>query len=215
MKPENTGTERLFKNPILERLTRTHIAVPVSIFAIYSMVLLYYSMKYTTTSIGLTIGLFFLGVFIFTWVEYQVHRHLFHISTHTEQRKKFQYTVHGVHHHFPKDKDRLAMPPLLSITLATLLFLLLRLLIGNLVFSLLPGFLVAYAFYLLVHYMVHAHRPPKNAFKALWISHSVHHYKDGEIAFGVTSPFWDYIYGTHYQKKDISNMPAHEHHHHH
>jgi sterol desaturase/sphingolipid hydroxylase (fatty acid hydroxylase superfamily) len=43
---------------------------------------------------------------------------------------------------------------------------------------------------------VHAYPPPGNFFKALWINHSVHHYKDGEAVFGVSSPLWDYIYGT-------------------
>jgi sterol desaturase/sphingolipid hydroxylase (fatty acid hydroxylase superfamily) len=101
-----------------------------------------------------------------------------------------------VHHEFPKDKDRLAMPPLLSVTIATILLLLLRLVLGDLVFAFLPGFLVGYAAYLGVHYMVHAYQPPKNFLKALWINHGIHHYKNGEIAFGVSSPLWDYIYGT-------------------
>jgi hypothetical protein len=34
----------------------------------------------------------------------------------------------------------------------------------------------------------------------LWINHSIHHYKDGEIVFGVSTPLWDYIYGTMYKK---------------
>jgi sterol desaturase/sphingolipid hydroxylase (fatty acid hydroxylase superfamily) len=109
--------------------------------------------------------------------------------------------MHGVHHEFPKDKDRLAMPPLLSITIATILLLLFRLVMGDLVFAFLPGFLVGYAAYLSVHYMVHAFQPPKNFFKVLWVNHSVHHYKDGEFIFGVSSPLWDYIYGTMREKK--------------
>jgi sterol desaturase/sphingolipid hydroxylase (fatty acid hydroxylase superfamily) len=44
--------------------------------------------------------------------------------------------------------------------------------------------------------MVHAFQPPKNFFKVLWVNHSIHHYKDGEVVFGVSSPLWDYIYGT-------------------
>jgi sterol desaturase/sphingolipid hydroxylase (fatty acid hydroxylase superfamily) len=44
--------------------------------------------------------------------------------------------------------------------------------------------------------MVHAYPAPKNFFKVLWINHAVHHYKDGEVVFGVSSPLWDYIFGT-------------------
>jgi sterol desaturase/sphingolipid hydroxylase (fatty acid hydroxylase superfamily) len=101
-----------------------------------------------------------------------------------------------VHHEFPKDKDRLAMPPLLSITIATILLLFFRLIMGDFVFAFLPGFLVGYASYLGVHYMVHAFPPPKNFLKTLWIHHGIHHYKEGEKAFGVSSPLWDKIFKT-------------------
>ena len=83
------------------------------------------------------------------------------MATDTESKAKAQYTMHGIHHEFPKDKTRPAMPPLLSITLATVLLFVFRLILGDFVFAFLPGFLVGYAGYLSVHYMVHAFQPPK------------------------------------------------------
>jgi len=209
--PKNKGTKTLFQNPILEKLSRTHISVPLSVFGIYAVALLYWSVSHTTLSPWTTVGLFLLGFISFTFVEYLVHRYVYHLSTHTEARKRFQYNAHGVHHEFPKDKDRLAMPPLLSITVATILLLLFRLVMGDLTFAFLPGFLVGYAFYLAVHYMVHIFQPPKNFLRALWVNHSVHHYKDGDIVFGVSSPLWDYVFGTmriRDKASDNSNLPA-------
>jgi sterol desaturase/sphingolipid hydroxylase (fatty acid hydroxylase superfamily) len=194
--PKNRGTKQLFSNPILEKLSRTHISVPIVVFVVYASVLLYWSITHTSLSTGMSVGMFILGAISFTLVEYLVHRYIFHMGTFTKWREKFQYTVHGVHHEFPKDKERLAMPPLLSITLATLLLLIFRLMLGDLVFSFLPGFLVGYAYYLAVHYIVHVYQPPKNFLKALWVNHAVHHYKHGEYIFGVSSPLWDYIFGT-------------------
>lgn len=199
--PKTKGSRQLFSNPVLEKLSRTHIAVPLTIFFLYSAVLLYWSVTHTSLSWMISIGMFVLGVLAFTWVEYMVHRYVFHMKTYTELRAKLQYTMHGVHHEFPKDKDRLAMPPLLSVTISTVLLLVLKVFLGDMVFSFLPGFLVGYAAYLGIHYMVHAYQPPKNIFKFLWINHSVHHYKDGEVIFGVSSPLWDYIYGTMREKK--------------
>lgn len=199
--PKNKGTQRLFQNPVLEKLTRTHIAVPLTIFAIFAGALLTWSITNTNLSATATIGMFVLGFLGFTWVEYVTHRYVFHMKTYTALRAKLQYTIHGVHHEYPKDKDRLAMPPLLSVTIATILLLLFRLIMGDLVFSFLPGFIVGYAAYLAIHYMVHAFPPPKNFFKILWINHGTHHYKDGELVFGVSSPLWDYIYGTMREKK--------------
>ena len=201
VKPQNKGTKQLFQNPILEKLSRTHISVPLIIFSFYSTGLLYWSVTHTTLSVGITILLFFVGMLAFTWVEYNVHRYFFHMRTDTPKKEKIQYTTHGVHHEFPKDKDRLAMPPLLSITISTILLLLFRIIMGDYVFAFLPGFLVGYAMYLSVHYMVHAYQPPNNFLKALWINHGIHHYKDGLVVFGVSSPLWDYIYGT--MKKPI------------
>lgn len=194
--PRNKGTKQLFKNPVLEKLSRTHISVPIAIFFIYSGGLLYWSITHTSLAAGWTILLFFTGLIAFTWVEYIVHRYVFHMATYTKFRQRLQYVMHGVHHEFPKDKDRLAMPPLLSITISTLLLLVFRVVMGDLVFAFLPGFLVGYAMYLAVHYMVHAFQPPKNFLRVLWVNHSIHHYKDGDYVFGVSSPLWDYIYGT-------------------
>jgi sterol desaturase/sphingolipid hydroxylase (fatty acid hydroxylase superfamily) len=186
-------------------LSRTHIAVPLTIFSVYAIWLLYWSVTHTSLSAGTTIGMFILGFFSFTLVEYLVHRYVYHLSTHTDWRKRFQYKAHGVHHEFPKDKDRLAMPPLLSITVATILLLLFRLVMGDFAFAFLPGFLVGYAYYLSVHYVVHIYQPPKNFLRALWVNHSIHHYKDGDVVFGVSSPLWDYIFGTMRDKNKNTN----------
>jgi hypothetical protein len=60
----------------------------------------------------------------FTLVEYLIHRYIFHFTPSNEGEEKLQYNIHGVHHEFPKDKDRLAMPPVLSILVAIFFFIL-------------------------------------------------------------------------------------------
>ncbi len=195
-KPHAKGTKSLFKNKLIERLTRTHIAVPLVLFAIISTGLIIYGIKNSHINAVNTVPIFLGGLFAFTLVEYLMHRFLFHLTPNTEKREKFAYIVHGVHHDYPKDKDRLAMPIPLSLTLSTLFFLFFKLIMGNYVFAFLPGFLIGYAAYLWVHYMVHAFQPPKNFWKALWVHHGIHHYKDQHRAFGVSSMFWDLIFGT-------------------
>ncbi len=195
-KPKHTGKKQLFENPILERLTRTHIALPITIFVLFSIGLLIYSFVMIQLPHYL-IGLLFLsGLLVFTLAEYLMHRYVFHMSTHTTTRAKLQYTIHGVHHEYPKDKERLAMPPLLSITLAIVLLGISYVFINEYAFAFLPGFVLGYAGYLFVHYITHVYAPPKNAFRQLWIHHSLHHYKAGNRAFGVSSPLWDYVFGT-------------------
>lgn len=194
--PKNNGTKVLSSNPILERLSRTHISIPITLFVIYSGALLYWSATNTSLNFLTTVGLFLIGLLTFSLVEYLMHRFLFHMKTYTALRKKAQYIFHGVHHDFPKDKDRLAMPPLASLTIATVLLMVFRFFMGDFVFSFLPGFLMGYAGYLFVHFIVHAYQPPKNIFRMLWVNHGIHHYKDHTRAFGVSSPLWDYVFRT-------------------
>lgn len=186
----------MFENPILEKLTRTHIAVPITLLLSIAGILLYYAFLYTNLNNILIPFLFLGGFFFFTLVEYLTHRYLFHMTPDKEWKKKFVYTVHGVHHEFPKDKDRLAMPVPASLLLSAFFFTLFYLLMGTKVFGFLPGMMTGYCTYLFVHYIVHAYQPPKNIFKHLWINHSMHHYKDSSQIFGVSSPLWDYVFGT-------------------
>jgi 4-hydroxysphinganine ceramide fatty acyl 2-hydroxylase len=195
-RPDNFGSAQMFSNPILERISRTHIMVPITLFFAISSVSFYYALM--TTSIGLSVGLLItlLGLFAFTFVEYMMHKHFFHMEPDTPLKDKLQYSMHGVHHDYPKDKDRLAMPPFVSAAYAAIFYLVFNLIMGDYALYFLPGFLLGYSAYLGVHYIVHAYNPPKNFLKVLWVNHAIHHYKDPDSSFGVSSPLWDYLLGT-------------------
>jgi sterol desaturase/sphingolipid hydroxylase (fatty acid hydroxylase superfamily) len=196
IRPKNKGQKVIFKNPVLEKLTRTHIAVPISIFTAFSAGLIYYAFTYADLPAYLIATLFTSGFLIFTFFEYLVHRYVFHMDTDTELKEKIQYNFHGVHHEYPKDKGRLAMPPIVSILLAAGLLFAFYYVIGEYTYAFLPGFIMGYAAYLFVHFAVHAYQPPKNFLKILWVNHGIHHYKDNNKAFGVSSPLWDVVFGT-------------------
>ncbi|RPA67366.1 fatty acid hydroxylase [Cyclobacteriaceae bacterium YHN15] len=195
-RPDNNGSAQMFQNPILERISRTHISIPLILFFSISAVSLYYAITSTTISLGIGFLVLLAGVLVFTFVEYMMHRHFFHMEPDTPIKDKLQYAVHGVHHDYPKDKDRLAMPPFVSIAYALIFYGVFTLIMGDYALFFLPGFVMGYAAYLGVHYMVHAYQPPKNFLKVLWVNHAVHHYKDPDVAFGVSSPLWDFILGT-------------------
>ncbi|WP_229741378.1 hypothetical protein [Planktosalinus lacus] len=95
----------LFKNPVLEKLTQTHIAAPLCIFTFIVGVLFYYGIVEKGFELPFMIFLFVLGFLVFTLVEYLMHRYLYHIEPTTERSKKMTYTMHGIHHDYPKDKN--------------------------------------------------------------------------------------------------------------
>jgi sterol desaturase/sphingolipid hydroxylase (fatty acid hydroxylase superfamily) len=201
VRPKHKGSAQLFENPLLERLSHTHIALPVSIFAATAILSMYYGLSHGFMSGLSALGLFLIGLFAFTYAEYAVHRYLYHLPATTPARAKLQYTLHGVHHEYPKDKTRLAMPPIVTVFVASLLFFIFRISFGSYAFGLLAGFTFGYAMYLFVHYATHAYAPPKNFLKVWWTHHAQHHYRPEPVAFGVSSTLWDHINGTMPSKK--------------
>ena len=195
-RPDNFGSAQIFSNPVLERISRTHISIPITLFLAISSVSLYYGVTATSIPFGFGLAVAVLGIVAFTFVEYMMHKHFFHMEPDTPIKDKLQYGIHGVHHDYPRDKDRLAMPPFVSAAYAAILYLVFTLLMGDFALYFLPGFLLGYSGYLAVHYVVHVYNPPKNFFKVLWVNHAIHHYKNPDSAFGVSSPLWDYLLGT-------------------
>ncbi len=186
----------MFDNPVLEKISRTHISIPITMFLGIGVVSLYFAL--TVTAIPLSTGLLLMlvGFLVFTFVEYMMHKHLYHMIPDSKWKDKLQYSIHGVHHDYPKDKDRLAMPPFVSALYAAIFYFVFTFIMGDYALYFLPGFLIGYALYLGVHFIVHAFQPPKNFLKILWVNHAIHHYKDPDVAFGVSSPLWDIILGT-------------------
>ncbi len=136
------------------------------------------------------------GVFSWTLVEYLMHRFAFHFEAQNETGKKLIYMLHIIHHDHPTDSDKLYQPPLVNVVIITLLFGFFYLLIGNGVYLFLPGIIFGYLAYSTIHFVIHKFKPPFPFLKPLWRHHNLHHYRYQDKAFGVSSPFWDVIFGT-------------------
>jgi sterol desaturase/sphingolipid hydroxylase (fatty acid hydroxylase superfamily) len=120
----------------------------------------------------------------------------------TEKAKSFTYTLHGNHHHYPRDRQRLFMPPIPSIILAFIIFGLIYLLFRQNAFIFFPGFALGYLMYGTMHYAIHAWNPPFKWMKPLWRNHHLHHYKNEHHGFGVSSTIWDHVFGTMFDLKN-------------
>jgi sterol desaturase/sphingolipid hydroxylase (fatty acid hydroxylase superfamily) len=88
------------------------------------------------------------------------------------------------------------MPPVVSIPLALFFYGLFYLVFGRIAPAAFAGFLVGYLFYDMLHYATH-HFTMKNGVW-LWLKkyHMRHHYDDDHVGYGVSSPLWDYVFGT-------------------
>jgi sterol desaturase/sphingolipid hydroxylase (fatty acid hydroxylase superfamily) len=195
---------RLFKSDFLEFFTHVHPITIIVIWVPFSLYMLYwaYSLHPAGTSLAYLPFGFLLGLFIWTFVEYNIHRFMFHFTPKKPWQERIVFLFHGIHHAQPRLKTRLVMPPPVSIPMSVFFVGLYYLVFGQLlgqpqwVGAIVCGFTVGYLAYDLIHYATH-HFPMRwGYFKYLKRHHMLHHYRTPDQRFGVSSPFWDWVYGT-------------------
>ena len=112
-------------------------------------------------------------------------------------QKRISFLFHGVHHQYPNDKKRLVMPITLSLAVAVLLLSITWLLFGTWTWAYSAGFTTGYLAYDMTHYSIHHFKAPNIKFlKRVWKSHIDHHFRDSTKGYGVSSAFWDRVFGT-------------------
>lgn len=200
-KIHNKGQARLFQNSFLEVFTKTHPLVIWGMYLPLIIFLLYYSFTAENISAFRLAASFSGGIFFWTFFEYIIHRYAFHFIAKSERMKRVVYILHGNHHEYPRDKERLFMPPVPSLLIAAVVFLIIFLCskaagLDEYAFSFFAGFVLGYLLYGSMHYAIHAWNPPFKWMKPLWRNHHLHHYRQQEKGFGVSSTFWDHVFGT-------------------
>lgn len=126
---------------------------------------LYYLSSITADSIAKTMLCFFLGNFIWTLLEYTLHRFLFHIDHVLPDTPAFltlHFLMHGIHHYLPMDRLRLVMPPPLFFTLqlpfTQLAYLVFPVAVAN---GIISGAFTFYIGYDCMHYALHHTKLPE------------------------------------------------------
>jgi len=201
---------RLFKSDFLEFFT--HIS-PIAVLIIWVPVAAIFLVKAVRDVVSsgaegnvwqwaIAPVAFLLGIFLWTFSEYTLHRFLFHYHAKSERAQRVFFLFHGVHHAQPQCKTRLVMPPAVSIPLALvfygLFYAIFDLLLGAplWVAPLFSGFITGYLLYDMTHYATH-HLPMRARYlKYLKRYHMQHHFRTPNQRFGVSSPLWDIVFGT-------------------
>jgi sterol desaturase/sphingolipid hydroxylase (fatty acid hydroxylase superfamily) len=131
---------------------------------------------------------FLLGLFIFSYFEYSVHRWLFHGSV------PFIEQGHRAHHENPQGYDALPffLPSLVVLGLAGIFDLLMP---TSYAFLLSGAMAFSYVTYGLSHFIIHHTRFRQPVARRWAANHLIHHYH-AETNFGVTTPLWDILLGT-------------------
>lgn len=200
---------RMFKNDILEFFSHVHPSVPA---ILYLPVVAYMFYESVVKGIGpyYVFALFVIGAIVWSFTEYILHRFVFHFVPRSGWGKQIQFMFHGVHHDYPNDSTRLVMPPIVSIPLAALFYFGFMKILGA--YYLPPffaGFIAGYLAYDLTHYAVHHFNLHGRVSLYLKQHHLRHHYLDPDNNYGVSSPMWDFVFGTYLKRQKQESATAH------
>lgn len=188
---------RMFESDFVDAFSRTHWSVVPVVFG--PLVALLFAMGLLRAEVGLgpSVGLFAAGLLVWSLAEYWLHRTVFHLVPRAPWGERFHFLLHGVHHTWPRDRYRLVMPPAVSISLFFAFGALFYWLLGpRWVWPFHAGFSAGYLAYDMTHYFTHHGRAKTRWGAALKRHHMLHHFKTPSARFGVSSPVWDWVFGT-------------------
>jgi sterol desaturase/sphingolipid hydroxylase (fatty acid hydroxylase superfamily) len=187
----------MFDNELLERFSRIHPATPFVVWVPVVALMLRQSWSRHELPLAGIVALFGAGVLMWTLVEYLLHRWVFHWIKETPRAQRIHFLLHGVHHAYPNDKDRLVMPLLASVPVALIFFALFCFLVGTTrAEPLFAGLTAGYLCYDGTHYAVHHFKQRSGVGRWLKRHHMLHHHADHSGGFGVSSPLWDLVFDT-------------------
>lgn len=159
---------------------------------------------------GLTMGMmvvFFVGMLTFAFSEYLTHRFFFHLKAPKNLYfLKFLKRIHYDHHIDPNNLKLLFLPLWYSLPNFLILSLVFYYFSKSLLYTNAfgTGLLAMLLVYEWKHYV--AHRPIKPITKfGRWVKkvHILHHFKNENYWYGVSTPFADYLFGTFKNEKDV------------
>ena len=142
------------------------------------------------------LGLALIGVLIWTLMEWVLHR-LMHVDTGVALVERIQDSAHLRHHREPADLEHSVARLRFTIPAAGLLLLLARLACGGWpeAVAVMIGLLGGYMWYEFVHLCSHAKSRVPGLAQVIR-HHQKHHFVSSRRAYGVTSPLWDWVFGT-------------------
>ena len=185
----------MFSSRLLNSLIRTHPVVPLVLWGPVILALVVFGVQ--QAGVLLAVALMGGGYLVWTLTEYWVHRAVFHFQPRGPRSEKFVWAIHGVHHAHPNDPRRVVTTPLVSIPIAAAAAALFWLILpGAWWLPFAAGWGGGYLAYDLLHAYLHVGRPRTALGRWLRARHLRHHFAGAQGDFGVSAPYWDYVFNT-------------------
>lgn len=197
---------RLFRSDFLEQWTLLSFRSFVAIWA--PLLLLIFWAGWGTVSILGGVGLVAAGLLTWSLFEYAMHRYLFHLELESRLGRRLGFLMHGNHHADPSDPHRNLMPPIISLTWASIIWIGFVLLLGRPGTVVFLGFIMGYVVYDSIHYACHQSRSRSPMIRALRRHHLRHHHSPVRGNYAITTIFWDKLFGSYIPNKAVMTVPS-------
>lgn len=137
------------------------------------------------------------GLLLWTFIEYGVHRFVFHESSWIA-RLGSGGPCHSRHHQTPSEPEFIPTPLSFSLPVAAAVLGLLRLALGSWERAaiMMAGVIAGYLFYEVLHLQIHANPEGGALLRRLRRYHYRHHFGEVDAGFGVSTPLWDALLRT-------------------
>jgi sterol desaturase/sphingolipid hydroxylase (fatty acid hydroxylase superfamily) len=139
-----------------------------------------------------------MGFVLWTLLEYGLHRFAFHMDNRETVLGRILSSSHLGHHAAPRDPDKVLVHTSFAAPISILLLALLYGVTGDLfeAAGVMTGIWAGFLYYELVHYRVHCTASNFPFIARQRRVHFYHHFSNADYCFGVTTPVWDYVFGT-------------------
>ncbi len=141
-----------------------------------------------------------MGIFVWTLLEYGLHRFVFHIPMPIRSApiRDFVNASHLSHHAAPRDPSKLLVKSLYGSTVSAVLLGLLYSATRSAATAvgIMTGIWAGFLYYEAVHYRVHFNLSSSPFISWQRRAHFYHHFTNSRRCFGVTSPLWDHVFKT-------------------
>eukprot|EP00884_Botryococcus_braunii_P017448 jgi/Botrbrau1/4387/Bobra.105_2s0033.1 len=193
-----SGQPRFFRSGVMECLSKVRWwIVPLVWGPILAGIILQCLIARQARTMAMA-ATFASGILLWQLMEYSIHRFLFHIEPRSQVAITLHFALHGCHHKYPWDKERLVFPPIPAALVAAVVYCVTQALLPKgLALPMFAGILAGYLAYDCIHYAIHHGGLPRIPYlMELRQAHLSHHFHDSTSGYGISSTLYDIFLGT-------------------
>jgi dihydroceramide fatty acyl 2-hydroxylase len=188
---------RMFESDFFEFFSKVHPSTPFILYIPATLLILGYALATGVTTVFWCAAMLPVGWFGWQMMEYLLHKTVFHWEGSGPFTRRMHQILHGYHHDYPDDDDRLVMPIGASLPVVVLIAAILWVFRApQVTLPYWAGMVLGYLWYDFTHWSTHFRKPLTEWGKRMRSHHMAHHFAVPDKNFGISHMWLDRLLGT-------------------